>query len=184
MIDRRTLLPASLVCFALFFAGLLLLFADTKRPAARATIEELAHWSAELARTNNRLTDAVIATQQAGALTVDQAKAVLLKDVAIAQPGQQTANQLAAARKCAVDSAGKNAPPAKIDAAARKCLEISRGALSKESAAVRGAIGDVKQSLTAVKDPAKKARLFRMVETIDELEERISRALKNEGVTP
>lgn len=185
MIDRRRLLPASLVCFALFIAGLLVLaFADTKRPVTRSAIEELAHWSGELARTNNRLADSVIATQQAGALTVEQAKTILLKDVAIAQAGQQTANQLAAARKCALDLAGKNASPAKIDAAARKCLEISRGALSKEAAAVRAAIGDVKQSLTAVKDPAKKARLFRMVETIDELEERISRALKNEGVTP
>lgn len=185
MIDRKTLLPASLVCFALFIAGLLVLaFGGTKRPVTSSAIEELAHWSAELARTNNRLTDAVIATQQAGALTVEQAKAVLLKDVAIAQAGQQLTNQLAAAKKCAVDSAGKNAPPSKIDAEGRRCLAIGRVVLPKETAAMRGAIGDVKQSLTAVKDPAKKARLFRMVETIDELGERIAAGLKKEGVTP
>lgn len=185
MIDRRTLLPASLVCFALFIAGLLVLaFGDTKRSAQPATIAELGHWSTELARTNNRLSDAVIQTQQAGALTVDQAKTILLKDVAIAQAGQQLANQLAAAKKCALDSAGKNAPPAKIDAEGRRCLAIGRAVLPKETAAIRGAIGDVKQSLAAVKDPAKKAKLFGMVETIDELDERIAAGLKKEGVTP
>lgn len=185
MIDRKTLLPASLVCFALFIAGLLVLaFGETKRPVTSSSIEELAHWSGELARTNNRLSDAVIQTQQAGALTVDQAKTILLKDVAIAQAGQQLAQQFAAAKKCALDSAGKNAPPAKIDAEGRKCLAIGRVVLPRETGAIRGAIGDVKQSLAAVKDPAKKTKLFGMVETIDELEERIAAGLKKEGVTP
>ena len=185
MIDRKTLLPASLVCFALFIAGLLVLaFGETKRPVTRSAIEQLAHWSATLARTNDRLTDSVIATQQAGALTVEQAKTILLEDVAIAQAGQQIANQLAAAQKCAVESAGKNAPAAKIDAAGRKCLAISKTALPKETAAIGGAIGKVKQALLAVKDPAKRTPLFRMVEAIDELEERILRGLKTAGVTP
>lgn len=185
MIDRKTLLPASLVCFALFIGGLLVLaFGETKRPVTRSTIEELAHWSAKLARTNNRLSDAVIQTQQAGALTVDQAKAILLKDVAIAQAGQQLTNQLAAAKKCALDSAGKNAPPAKIDAEGRRCLAIGRAVLPKETATMREAIGNVKESLIAVKDPAKRVPLFRMIEAIDELELHIIRGLKTEGVTP
>lgn len=184
MIDRRKLLPASVVCFAFFIAGLILLFADTKEPRQSSTIEQLARWSKSLAKTNDRFADAVIHTQQAGALTIEQAKAILLKDVPIAQAAQQLANQFAAAQICALDAAGKNRTPARIDAAGRRCLLIGRAALPRETAAIRVAIAEVKQSLTAVKDPAKKANLFRMVETIDELDERISAGLKKEGVTP
>lgn len=186
MIDRKKLLPAIVFCFVLFVAGVLeIAFGQTHKPRPRrAGIEQLADLSTSLAKTNDRFTDAVISTQQAGALTVEQAKTVLLGNIATAQAGQQMANQLAAASKCAIDTAGKNATPAKLDAAGRKCLAISRVALGTELGTIRGSIAKVRISLAAVKTAEKRSALDRMLASIATIAGKIADELQEQGVTP
>src|SRR6201984_1039501 len=139
MIDRKKLLPAIVVCFCLFFAGLLLLAVGQKKSvgARESSFDEVLGVNTTLGATTAPLAGNVISLQHSGALTIAQVKPMLDKSVAIAQANQQIAAQLRAAIKCAVEQTGPNASPAARDKAAAVCAKISAAALKTGTCAHR-----------------------------------------------
>jgi len=184
MIDRKKLLPAIVVCFCLFFAGLLLLAFGQKKPvgALESSFDELLEVNTMLGATNERLAGNVISLQHSGALTIAQVKPMLDKSVAIAQANQQIGAQLRAAIKCAVEQTGPNASPAARDKAAAVCAKISAAALKTETGAIAAAAAALNPMLPAVKNPIQRKALEDRRATIVRLNARTVEMLTAQGV--
>lgn len=179
MIDRKRLLPAIVVCFCLFFAGLVLLaFGD----ALESSFDEVLESSTMLGATNERFAGNVISLQHSGALTIAQAKPMLDKSVAIAQASQQITSQLRAAVKCGDEQTGPNPSPAARDKAAAACAKISDAALKTETGRIAAAIIELKPMLSAVKNPIQRKPLEDRRATIVRLNARTVRILTAQGV--
>lgn len=190
-VPRNKLLPAIVVCFCLFGAGLVLLFSGgcavrhlpggKTAPATR--FEQVLAWNAAIAQANDGFADNVIALQRSGLLEMEYAKAVLLKEAAIAKADQQITQQIGAAALCATQQAGPNATPAQLDAAGASCAQVSAPAIAVEVKLITDSLTDLNGGmLLGVKDPAKKQALDAILTTIGGLVTNISSALTQGGV--
>jgi hypothetical protein len=193
VIDRKKLLPASLVCFCLFLAGLVLLVCGCEylRPSSglvqpgKTTFEQVLAWSTELGENNDHFADSVITLQRSGFLVMTDAKSILLKQVDIARANQQLSSQIRAASACATQTAGSNASPAELDSAGAKCARISAAALAIELNAIRRTAAELNTAgLAAITDPAKQKSVRNSVVTIGQLAHNIVSSLAKIGILP
>jgi hypothetical protein len=184
MIDRKKLLPAIVVCFCLFFAGLLLLAFGQKKSvgALESSFDEVLEVNTTLGATNERFAGNVITLQHSGALTIAQVKPMLDKSVAIAQANQQIGAQLRAAIKCGTDKTGPDASPADRDKAAAACARISAAALKTEAGEIAAAAAALNPMLAAVKNPIQRKPLEDRRAAIVRLNARTVRILTAQGV--
>jgi hypothetical protein len=187
VIDRTKLLPASLVCFCLFLAGLVLLVCGCEYlrpssgivPPGKTTFEQVLAWSTELGETNDHFADSVINLQRSGVVTMGDAKTILLKQVDIARANQQLSSQIRAASACATQTAGANASTPELDRAGAKCLRVSAVAIAAELNVINKTVGELKMGgLAAVTNPEKQKMVRNSVVTIGELAGNISTNLE------
>lgn len=189
-VRRTELLPAIVVCFCLFAAGIVLIFEGCAvrhlpgggtAPATR--FEQVLAWNAALAQANDGFADNVIALQRGGVIEMEYAKAVLLKQAAIAKADRDITNQISAAALCATDQLGKNAVPSELDAAGVTCAQVSSSALATEVQLITDTLTDLdKNLLLGVKNQDKRKALDAFVVTIGETITNIASALKQGGV--
>lgn len=189
-VPRKQLRAAIVVCFCLFSAGILLLLGGCAvrnlpgggtAPATR--FEQVLAWNAAIAQANDGFADNVIALQRAGLLEMQYAKAVLLKQAAIADADQKITRQIQAAALCASQSAGTNPTPAQLDTAGVACAQLTSSAIASEVQLITGSIADVNNGmLLGVKDPAKQQALTAIVTSIGQLVTNIASALTQGGV--
>lgn len=188
---RKQLRAAIVVCLCVVLAGVLVLLSGGcavrhlpgggTAPATR--FEQVLAWNAAIAQANDGFADNVIALQRSGLLEMQYAKAVLLKQAAIAKADQQITNQISAAALCATQSAGSNPTPAELDAAGATCAQVSASALATEVQLITSSIAELNSGmLLGVKDPAKKQALDGILTTIGGLVTNISSALTQGGV--
>lgn len=187
---RRNLLGASMVCFALFFAGLLFLAygcavrhlpGGMTAPATK--FEGILAWNAAAALANDGFADNVIALQRGGSLSITQARTILLKQGAIAQADRRITERISAAALCATEKLGANAAPAAIDQAAADCAKISGPGLAADVNLILATVTDLNNSgLLAVKDPTERQALSGLLANVEGLVQRIYSTLESQGV--
>lgn len=190
-VPRKQLRAAIVVCLCLMFAGVLVLLAGGcavrnlpgggTAPATR--FEQVLTWNAAIAQANDGFADNVIALQRSGILEMDYAKAVLLKQAAIADADQKITQQIQAAALCASQAAGANATAAQLDTAGVACSQATSSAIGSEVQLITSSIADLNNGmLLGVKDPAKQQALTAILTTIGQLVANISSALTQGGV--
>jgi hypothetical protein len=95
-VDERKLLPAIVVSFCLFLAGLILLASGLGGCAVRhlpgggtqqaTRFEQVLAWNASLAQANDGFAENVIALQRGGIVGIAEAKNILVGEAKIAEP--------------------------------------------------------------------------------------------------
>jgi len=190
LIERDKLFPAKVVVYSILAAGAILtLFGCAVRhlpsgataPATR--LEPVLVWTAALAQANDGFADNVIGLQRAGFLGMNEAKAILLRQAAIADADNALLLQLRGASQCAVAAAGPNPSPAALDAAGSSCAQVSAAALKNELNAITAAVADLNNAgVLAVKDPAKRQALTALLLTTAQLVANIVDALTKGGI--
>jgi hypothetical protein len=192
-IDEKKLLPAIVVCFSIFFAGVFLLVMNLSGCAVRhlpgggtakaTNFEQILAWNAAAAQANDGFADNIIGLQHAGMMGIPEAKGILVKQVAIAEADKRITARISAAASCAAGQVAANAPAAHLDAAAASCAQISGMGLAADINAILGSIADLESTgLLAVKDTAKRQALTELLGTIQALVKQIYGSLESQGV--
>lgn len=190
MVDKRKLLPAAIVCFAIAAAAVILLVCGCAvrhlpggGTAPATTFEKVLAWNASAAQANDGFADNVIALQQAGMLGIPEAKVILLKQAAIAAADSRITERIRTAANCAATQAGASATTAQLDAAGATCAQISGPGIATDINLITSAIGDLNQTgLTGIKDPVKQKALADLLATVQALVKNIYDALEAQGV--
>jgi|SRR5882724_857023 len=189
-IDGKKLLPAIVVCFTLFFAGLVLLAygcayrhlpGGGKAPAT--AFEQVLAWNAAGAQANSGLADTIIGLQRAGFISIPAAKSILIKQGQIAEADLRITNLISAAAACAQQSAGANATTAELDAAGAACAKISAPQLRRDIDLVTSLIVALTdESALGIKDPAKRDATTAVVKNMGNLIGQVFTMLSKVGV--
>jgi hypothetical protein len=149
------------------------------------TVAFAQEWNTRLAVDNNRFAGKVIDYQHEGTIaTVNEAKAILVKQSAIAEADLQLSGQLAAAASCAKEQAGPRATRWELDAAAVKCARISSLAIKAELGVITRSLAELRAGklLLAVKNPIKRRSLDALLANMSELAAKITATLARAGV--
>jgi len=191
-VDRRKLLPASVVCFCLFVAGLVVLVAGCSTLAANpqgrkasstrsaSAFETMQTQAIEIAAANSRFIDGVIAAQQTRNLSAQEVGKLLQPSIAISKADAQLAGTLGEIVKY---SAGKN-PAVRDEAAAMfaKSQTAATVGFPAELATIIKSAGEARKALAIVKIREKREALDGQLDRIVRLAGAINAGLKREGV--
>jgi hypothetical protein len=194
-VDERKLLPAIVLSFCLFVAGLILLASGLggcavrhlpgggTQPATR--LEQVLAWNASLAQANDGFAENVIALERGGIIGIAEAKTILVGEAKIAEADKRLTDRIRAAAVCAVNKAGGSATALQLDQAGSDCAQISGPGIAADLNLILGTLADLNATgLLAVKDDAKRQALSDLLATISGLVNQIYGALERASIVP
>jgi hypothetical protein len=183
VLELAALLFLSLVVLLVFGCASRHLPSGATAPATK--FEQLLVWNTALAQANDSVAQNIVALQQAGVISVPQAKIILLKQGAIAQADQRITARIQTAATCGQQQAGATATAAQLDAAAAACAKAAGGGsqLGADLNLIPQFVADLNNAtLLGIKDPAKQKTITDLLTAIQTIVKQIFDSLHSLGV--